>query len=260
MHPARPPVVVEKAGVGTEMGTTNSSTIASAVGRKIDALFSPVLRLLDTHDEEVDEETGLEKDPQQQATQTTSTTSTASSDSPASTVTSSTQNSTLEMHHHHDTDELSIQGQEMPESDEFNPWQFIQSLPAYAHVQHLRPPITLAPKDPQAPPLTLVLDLDETLVHCSVEPTPDPDLVFPVEFHGTTYQVHVQLRPFLLDFLQALQGKFEIILFTASQKIYANELWNRIDPGTLKLVCCAFVWVGCILLYACWKDLCIVLE
>jgi hypothetical protein len=38
-------------------------------------------------------------------------------------------------------------------------------------------------------PITLVLDLDETLVHCTVEPVPDPDMVFPVEFNGVQYQV-----------------------------------------------------------------------
>ncbi len=34
-----------------------------------------------------------------------------------------------------------------------------------------------------------VLDLDETLVHCSVEPSADADVTFPVEFNATTYQV-----------------------------------------------------------------------
>lgn len=39
------------------------------------------------------------------------------------------------------------------------------------------------------PQFTLVLDLDETLVHCSVEPISCPDYVFPVVFNDVEYQV-----------------------------------------------------------------------
>lgn len=116
--------------------------------------------------------------------------------------------------------------------DEFNPWHFIKSLPPYSRIAHTVPPITLPPKDANAPEKTLVLDLDETLVHCTVE-TPDTpaDLTFPVVFRGTTFTVHVRLRPFLQTFLDRLVGKYEIIVFTASQKVYANELLNLIDPS-----------------------------
>ena len=41
-------------------------------------------------------------------------------------------------------------------------------LPAIGHHHHSLP--------------TLVLDLDETLVHCTVEPIQKPDLIFPVEY------------------------------------------------------------------------------
>jgi CTD small phosphatase-like protein 2 len=37
--------------------------------------------------------------------------------------------------------------------------------------------------------MTLVLDLDETLVHCSTEPLSGSDLVFPVVFNGIEYKV-----------------------------------------------------------------------
>eukprot|EP00538_Stauroneis_constricta_P004822 CAMPEP_0119556168 /NCGR_PEP_ID=MMETSP1352-20130426/8193_1 /TAXON_ID=265584 /ORGANISM="Stauroneis constricta, Strain CCMP1120" /LENGTH=443 /DNA_ID=CAMNT_0007603071 /DNA_START=359 /DNA_END=1690 /DNA_ORIENTATION=- len=124
--------------------------------------------------------------------------------------------------HHHDD--------ESDEEDEFNPYLFIKSLPSYELVAPLRPPITLPPKDKNSPPISLVLDLDETLVHCTVEPVDDADLVFPVVFHGMTYQVHVRLRPHLFTFLEKIKGKFEVIVFTASQKVYANELLNLIDP------------------------------
>lgn len=115
--------------------------------------------------------------------------------------------------------------------DEFNPWHFIKSLPPYARIAHTVPPVSLPPKAVDAPEKTLVLDLDETLVHCTVETPETPsDLTFPVVFRGTTFTVHVRLRPFLKTFLDRLVGKYEIVVFTASQKVYANELLNLIDP------------------------------
>lgn len=123
--------------------------------------------------------------------------------------------------------------EEEDEEDEFNPYLFIKCLPAYSTVvPNPRAKICLPPKDPTTPPISLVLDLDETLVHCTVEPIPDADMIFPVVFNGMEYQVHVRTRPFLTQFLERVCRKFEVIVFTASQKVYANELLDRIDPGT----------------------------
>lgn len=41
--------------------------------------------------------------------------------------------------------------------------------------------------------LTLVLDLDETLVHCTVDPIVNPDHRFEVHFNGEEFQVPVPL-------------------------------------------------------------------
>jgi len=137
---------------------------------------------------------------------------------------------------HDASDDESMGRPEQPhaDTDEFNPWQFIQSLPPYQTVQHQCPAVTLPPlQDPHKK--TLVLDLDETLVHCSIEePDPEsqpPDLEFPVQFHGTSYTVYVRLRPHLEKFLKQVSQKFEVVCFTASQKVYADALLNRIDPG-----------------------------
>lgn len=67
--------------------------------------------------------------------------------------------------------------------------------------------------------VTLVLDLDETLVHCSVDGAPGADLVFPVNFNGVEYRVAVKLRPHMDKFLRAVADKFEVIVFTASQQV-----------------------------------------
>ena len=80
-------------------------------------------------------------------------------------------------------------------------------------------------------PITLVLDLDETLVHCTVEPVPDPDMVFPVEFNGVQYQVHVRKRPHLEEFLARVSKMFEVVVFTASQQVRLKEWAARIEHG-----------------------------
>lgn len=116
------------------------------------------------------------------------------------------------------------------EEEEFNPYLFIKRLPLYSSVVDTQRQI-LPPKAPDAPLVTLVLDLDETLVHCTVEPnTPNVDMVFPVVFHGMEYQVHVKKRPHLEEFLKRVYKEFEVVVFTASQRVYADELLDRIDP------------------------------
>ena len=57
---------------------------------------------------------------------------------------------------------------------------------------------------------TLALDLDETLVHCTVEPIAKPDLTFIVTFNGTMYQVYVRKRPYLDYFLETVAKNFEV--------------------------------------------------
>jgi hypothetical protein len=120
------------------------------------------------------------------------------------------------------------------DEDEFNPYLFIKSLPPY---RHAIPPgwtdrsKSLPPPSPSDPPICLVLDLDETLVHCTVEPVRDADMVFPVEFNGAEYTVHVRCRPFLKEFLERVKDEFEVVVFTASQRVYADKLLDRIDPG-----------------------------
>ena len=117
------------------------------------------------------------------------------------------------------------------EEEVFNPYLFIGGLPRHSLVYDPEkvaiPPLAETLTNP---PITLVLDLDETLVHCTVDPIPNPDLVFPVNFNGVTYQVYVRKRPYLDYFLETVSKSFEIIIFTASQKVYADVLLDRLDP------------------------------
>lgn len=238
MHPPRPLVIEE--------GEHESDETGKRVGRQVDALFSPMLNFLDDEKGEESEEDGGDReegdaDKPTTASETTATTAQETSQDEVEEEEAEEEVAEEEAYQHDEgeddkdnqlvEDDGSSQGS--LEEDEFNPYVFIKSLPSYDLVAPLRPPIALPPKDKAAPPISLVLDLDETLVHCTVEPVDDADLVFPVVFHGMTYQVHVRLRPFLFDFLEKIRGKYEVIVFTASQKVYANELLNLIDPGTL---------------------------
>mmetsp|Transcript_80082 Transcript_80082/g.214377 ORF Transcript_80082/g.214377 Transcript_80082/m.214377 type:complete len:187 (-) Transcript_80082:102-662(-) len=56
------------------------------------------------------------------------------------------------------------------------------------------------------------------------------DLTFSVTFHDQDFDVWVKIRPHCFDFLKHVAERFEIIVFTASQKIYADKLLNLLDP------------------------------
>lgn len=62
----------------------------------------------------------------------------------------------------------------------FNPYAFIAQLPDPSLVARATSP-HLPPHNKASPLTTLVLDLDETLVHCTVDPVEKADMVFPVE-------------------------------------------------------------------------------
>ncbi|KAG9147253.1 hypothetical protein Leryth_017988 [Lithospermum erythrorhizon] len=72
--------------------------------------------------------------------------------------------------------------------------------------------------------------MTETLVHSMLEPCQDADFTFHVKFNQENHTVYVRCRPYLRDFMERVSGLFEIIIFTASQSIYADQLLNVLDP------------------------------
>lgn len=76
---------------------------------------------------------------------------------------------------------------------------------------------------------TLVLDLDETLVHSCFDPVPKYDFIIPVEIDGQMKDVYVQKRPFLDQFLSRVCPTFEVVVFTASLSKYADPVLDLLD-------------------------------
>jgi len=79
--------------------------------------------------------------------------------------------------------------------------------------------------------ITLVLDLDETLVHSSFVPMVDADFVLPLQMGGDTHMVFVRKRPRVDAFLAAVSRWYEVIVFTASLALYANPVVDELDNG-----------------------------
>lgn len=116
------------------------------------------------------------------------------------------------------------------EIDDFDPYLFIKNLPDLSEVVSSFRPMLLPKQTRRCPPITLVLDLDETLVHSTLEHCDDADFTFPVHFNLKEHTVYVRCRPHLQLFMDRVADMFEIIVFTASQSVYAEQLLNVLDP------------------------------
>ncbi|XP_028095563.1 CTD small phosphatase-like protein 2 [Camellia sinensis] len=118
----------------------------------------------------------------------------------------------------------------------FDPHMFIRSLPdpsdMVPNFHH-----TLLNKTQKMKSTTLLLDLDETLVHSTLEHCKDADFSFLVFFNIKEHTVYVKQRPHLQMFLERVAEMFEIVVFTASQSIYAEQLLDIMDPDR-KLISC----------------------
>lgn len=82
-------------------------------------------------------------------------------------------------------------------------------------------------------PLTVLLDLDNTLVSSSLSDYPPYDFIIDTEVEGSPGEretIYVSKRPHLDIFLSKLSKIAKIILFTAACKEYAEKVIAFIDP------------------------------
>lgn len=88
----------------------------------------------------------------------------------------------------------------------------------------------LPPQSPKSKgKFTIVLDLDETLVHVTHQKRPCQDFDFELEQR----RYYVYIRPYAELFIEKLAEKCEVVIYTASCENYAKEIMKRLDPKNL---------------------------
>ncbi|KAH0570319.1 Nuclear LIM interactor-interacting factor [Spironucleus salmonicida] len=91
---------------------------------------------------------------------------------------------------------------------------------------------------------TIVLDLDETLIHSEFDFTNNVDKIvkiminndtadLQVDFNLNYIPIYLQIRTGAADFIQTLSEYYDVILWTASPKSYADALMQEIDKRQL---------------------------
>lgn len=79
---------------------------------------------------------------------------------------------------------------------------------------------------------TLIFDLDETLVHCidDIENNvcdQEISVTFPT---GETVQAGINIRPYAIECLKKANENYQVVVFTASHKAYADVVLDILDP------------------------------
>ena len=112
----------------------------------------------------------------------------------------------------------------------FQAIKFIRNLPPVDLLQLKEKRVNLPKKIGYRLKKTLIFDLDETLIHC-VEANIDPEIVLPVTFDsGESMAVGFNIRPYAREVLVEASKYFEVVIFTAAQKAYADAILDYLDP------------------------------
>ncbi|XP_040951533.1 uncharacterized protein C2F7.02c-like [Gossypium hirsutum] len=78
---------------------------------------------------------------------------------------------------------------------------------------------------------TIVLDLDETLVHSSPDPPPETyDSMIKPSIYGLRMNFYVWKIPRVDKFLEAISKKYEVVVVIAGLEPYASLLLDILDP------------------------------
>ena len=81
---------------------------------------------------------------------------------------------------------------------------------------------------------TLILDLDETLVHSGFHPfNRKSDFTLNIKVDGKNHTIYVLKRPYVEEFLSEIAPYYDIIIFTASISEYASPLLDLLDKKKL---------------------------
>ncbi|CAK81167.1 unnamed protein product (macronuclear) [Paramecium tetraurelia] len=79
--------------------------------------------------------------------------------------------------------------------------------------------------------ITIVFDLDETLVHCNENLAIPSDVIFTIQVSPQEkIKAGINVRPGAVKLLELLVKDFELIVFTASHPCYAQKVIEYLDP------------------------------
>jgi len=129
---------------------------------------------------------------------------------------------------------------QQPQS-ELHKLHLLQTLQSLQYLKNLRKPepnellsktVYLPPPTKAGCKKTLIFDLDETLIHCVDDISADPpDVVLPVTFpNGEVVDAGVNIRPGAVECLREVNKSFQVVVFTASHKFYADVVLDHLDP------------------------------
>ncbi|CAD8180883.1 unnamed protein product [Paramecium octaurelia] len=133
---------------------------------------------------------------------------------------------------------------------------FFQTYQGIYVASHLRPTdpndfkkkaVKMKQKDKYKDKITVIFDLDETLVHCNESIQQKSDIVLNIRVNShEIVKAGVNIRPGAIELLQSLVDDFEIIVFTASHQCYAKQVLDYLDPEN-KLIQHRFFRDNCIM-------------
>lgn len=105
----------------------------------------------------------------------------------------------------------------------------IKGLRAPSHDEIKRKLVNLPRKKGLLNKKTVVFDLDETLIHCS-EKSSGNYIKIPLSNEGEVV-MGVNIRPFAKEVLSSARNDYEVLVFTASHKAYADRVLDLLDPS-----------------------------
>jgi NLI interacting factor-like phosphatase len=114
----------------------------------------------------------------------------------------------------------------------FQSISFLQNLPPIEDDQISSRMIELPHTKPGVKK-TIIFDLDETLAHCVRQEKPNriPDVYLDIKLQsGKVLKAGFNIRPYTRECLEKVNENFEVVVFTASHRWYADVILDYIDP------------------------------
>lgn len=114
----------------------------------------------------------------------------------------------------------------------------------YELIPKSRLKVNLLPdKAANVPRYTLVLDLDETLIHCELEKPSEYDISFPIRDEYDEYDVYLSFRPYVFHFLETMSQYFELVVFTAGIRPYAEIICSLFNNEKRLIQYVDLIWL-----------------